>query len=201
MDHDEKLELTHHFTELANNNDNDDLIDSLNQLTRRVQIGPKPSQKASKATKLCPQRITAIAKETDSGKLRLPDLALPHDTDYVAVWALVDSGSSIPVANAEQILPSAKVQPPPKGHTRFEVTSGDKLRHNGFIYTDVRTQEGDRNMIRWKHAKVAPPILSTHGLARNGAALEDGEYEGCIKKNATGNTTRLIQTAGVYFVR
>ena len=117
MDCNEQLELTNHFQEIANQDeDHDDLVESLKQLAHNVQIGPKPSQKMAKATRLSPQRITAIARDINSGKIKLPDLDLPTDKDYVAVWALVDSGSSVHVVNAEQICPGAKIHPPPPGH-------------------------------------------------------------------------------------
>ena len=60
--------------------------------------------------------------------------------------------------------------------------------------------EGEDRTIRWKNAKVAMPILSTHELARNGSKLEYDEDEGEIRNKETGATPKFYQAAGVYFV-
>ena len=60
--------------------------------------------------------------------------------------------------------------------------------------------EGEDRTIRWKHAKVAMPILSTHELARSGSNLEYDEDEGEIRNKETGATTKFYQAAGVYVV-
>ena len=142
----------------------------------------------------------ALAKDINEGRLTLPELDLPSDKDYVAVWALVDSGSSVHVVDASQVFPKSKVLPPPKGHKGFTVADGTKVEHGGFVHTNIRTVEGENKTIRWKNAKVAMPILSTHELARNGSKLEYDEDHGIIHNKATGATTKFYQAAEVYFV-
>ena len=71
-----------------------------------MQMGPKLSQQQRKGrTRLSKERIAAIAKDVNDGKLKLPELDLPSDADFVAVWALVDSGSSVHVVNAKKSFP------------------------------------------------------------------------------------------------
>ena len=51
--------------------------------------------------KLSPSRITAIAEQVKNGTITLPELELPTDKDWLAVWALVDSCSSVHVMYVE----------------------------------------------------------------------------------------------------
>ena len=99
------------------------------------------------------------------------------------------------------MFPGAKVHPPPKDHQGFEVADGKRLRHEGYVYTDVRTVEGKSGTVRWKNGKVAMPILSTHEIARNKCRLEYDENDGVIRNKDTGDTTKFVQAAGVYFVQ
>ena len=150
VDPDEPVKLINHFKELAEQDPDDhgDLIEALKQFTPNVQIGPKQSQNHNKATKLSPSRIAAIAKKVNSGEIALPELDLPSDSDFVAVWALIDSGSSVHIVNAKKIFPGASNEPPPAGHKGFEVANGQRLQHQGYVSTTVRTVEGDVRTIR-----------------------------------------------------
>ena len=105
------------------------------------------------------------------------------------------------IVDAKQIFPGAKIQPPPQGHKGFDVANGQRLRHQGFINTNVKTVEGEDKSITWKHGDVALPILSTHELARNHNRLEYDEDEGWIRNKVTGKTTRFIQAGGVQFAQ
>ena len=177
-----------------------DLINAVNNLTQKIQLGPKPGQKVRKATRLSKEKIASIAKDVQDGKITLPELDLPTDSDYVRVWALVDSGSSVHVVNASKIFPKATIAPPPKGHKGFTGAGGHRILHKGTVQTVVQTQEGKDRRISWKHADVEMPILSTHELARNGSRLEYDELDGVIRNKATGDETKFYQTGGVYFV-
>ena len=95
------------------------------------------------------------------------------------------------------MFPKSKVFPPPKGHKGFEVASGQRISHDGFVYTDVKTAEGEDRTIRWKNAKVAMPILSTHEIARNGSRLEYDEDFGFIHNKKSGTSTKFWQINGV----
>ena len=52
-----------------------------------------------------------------------------------------------------------------------------------------------------ENADVEMPILSTHELARHKNKLEYDEHEGIIRNKETGETTKFVQRAGVYFVK
>jgi hypothetical protein len=127
-------------------------------------------------------------------------LDLPTNADYIAIWALVDSGSSVHVVDAKKFFPNSSIIPPPRDHKGFTVADGSRIPHGGFVHTNVTTHEGENKTIRWKNAKVALPILSTHELARNGSKLEYGEDDGAIINTEANKITKFYHTAGVYVV-
>ena len=45
------------------------------------------------------------------------------------------------------------------------------------------------------------PIISTHELGRNKHKLKYGEHDGLIRNLVTGEETKFIQRAGVYFIK
>ena len=102
------------FAQLASDDRGDlqeeteDLVAALQQLTPHVSKG-KTSQKQARAQRKGPPPLTRaqiqrIAETIEKGELKLPDLDLPSDADYAAVWALVDSGSSVHVVDAAESL-------------------------------------------------------------------------------------------------
>ena len=119
----------------------------------------------------------------------------------MSVWALVDSGSSVHVVDAPKVFPGAPVAPPPKGHKGFSGAGGERIEHKGTIETAITTMEGTNGCIKWKNANVAMPILSTQELARNGNMLVYDEDHGFIINKKTGQLTKFIAAAGVYFVQ
>ena len=163
-------------------------------------MGPKPSQKQRKATRRSPQRIAALAKDINGGKLKLRDLGQPSHADYIAIKALVDSGSSVHVVNAKTFFPNSSIIPPPRDHTGFTVADGSRIPHCGFVQTHVTTHDGENKTIRWNVANAALPIISTHELARNGTNLDYDEHDGPIINKETKHITNFDQTAGVYVV-
>ena len=72
----------------------------------------------------------------------MPELDLPTNADYIAVWALVDSGSPVHIVDAKQVFPNATVQPPPPNHRGFQGAGEELIKHEGFVTTTVRTREG-----------------------------------------------------------
>ena len=183
----------------AQDDDYEDLMTAFSEITSNISTGPRLSKKTRRATRLTPQRIAAIAKAVDEGRIHLPDLDLPTDNDYCAVWALVDSGSAVHAVDAKKTFPTQNIDPPPPRHRGFAVADGTRIPHGGFVTTDVVTQEGQRKPITWKNASVSMPILSTHDLARNGYRLAFEENGGQIINRKTGETTDFVQRDGVDF--
>ena len=68
-------------------------MNSLQQLTPNIRIGPKVPQKQHKTLSvLSKKEIANIARQVADGTIDLPDLDLETNQDDEAVWALVDSG-------------------------------------------------------------------------------------------------------------
>lgn len=198
LDHDSDFVDRTGWEELAREDkDYSDLVSSFENLTSKISIGQKLSQKQKRATRLSPQRFAAIAKAIEDGKISLPDLDLPSDKDYTAVWALVDSGSAVHVVDSSKTFPNVKVQPPPANHKGFAVAGGTRIKHGGFVTTDAVTNEGQHKTITWKNAAVALPILSAHELARDGHRVNYDENESYIENKRTGEITQFIQKACV----
>ena len=123
--HDDPIAPKNSFALSAKDDDDySDLVEALENFSPNIKVGPEVSQKRRKATKLSPQRIAALAKAIQNKEIDLPDLDLPSDDDYVAVWALMDSGSAVHVVDATKVFHKAKTHPAPKGHQGFKAASG-----------------------------------------------------------------------------
>ena len=121
MDGQERNPLVHPNTFAEAPKEHDDHAeprDAFPGLTSKITIGPKPSQSLGKRRRipnLAPRKIRAIVKAIEEGNISLPDVDRPSNEDYIAMWSLVDSGSSTHAMHAQQIIPNAPVEPPPKG--------------------------------------------------------------------------------------
>ena len=73
------------------------------QKARKPVGPPKPLTK---------KQIRDIVNAINSGQLKLPDLDLENmgDSDLITIWALMDSGSAVHVADVEKHFPNAKVR-------------------------------------------------------------------------------------------
>ena len=130
----------------------------------------------------------------------MPDIDMESDVQWKAVWALLDSGRSVHVANAARHFPGAEIQQPPSNTKGFQTADGKTISNLGHTVTHLRTQEGFRTGVQWKNAKVAMQILSTHEIAKNNKELRDREREGDIVDLQTGHITKFIAAAGVCVV-
>ena len=97
--------------------DHEDLAAAIQELTCHVNTGPRLSQRQrkqqSRPKPLTQKQIQEIADKINRGEIKLPDLKLDTNADYDAVWALVDSGSSVHAVDMRKTFPGAKIQAPP----------------------------------------------------------------------------------------
>ena len=140
-----------------------------------------------------------IANGITSGKIQLPELDLDTDEDYEAVWALVDSGSSVHVVDAEKFFPGAKIVPPKPGSTGFKTANSGTVPDLGSLDIPFVTGEGQHKVAHWINAKVAMPILSSNMLAANNGEVRCRQEGGEVTNLKTGDQTAFISRAGVYF--
>ena len=128
--------------------DVEDIAAAFQQLTSHVQIGPRPSQKAARASRtpkpLSRKQIMQIARGIKSGKIQQADLDLQTNADYDAVRALVGSGSSVHVVNAQKVFPKARVIPPRQGAAGFKTANGGVVADLGTVEPPLRYRRATR---------------------------------------------------------
>ena len=194
---------------LATDDDGDDeneVFKAVMQLTSasKIQTGPRESQKQRKKQQkpkaLSAAQICALAAKIKDGSLTLPDLTLPTDSDWVAIRALVDSGSSVNVVNAKKIFPGAELTPPKK-HVSYNTASGAEVKNEGSIVTDCKTEEGHKRTVHWEHADVDLPILSTGKMTDGGNFLGYHDTGGIIYHPPTREKSNMIKRGGVYWTK
>ena len=106
------------FEPLQSNDDSDDeeteVFKALQQLTSKVSIAAKVSQKARKAASsaivpasgLDHHKVAELAADIKSGKPQLPDLKCSN-AEFEATWALTDACAGVNTANQKKHVPSA----------------------------------------------------------------------------------------------
>ena len=140
-----------------------------------------------------------IAKDINEGRLKLPDLEVNSNDEYEAIWALVDSGSSVHVIDVEAVLPGAKIRKPDADAPEFRTACGGTVKDLGAADVPFVSAEGNDHPIRWRNAKVAMPILSTQLLAKDNGELRYQVETGQIINVQTSKETHFIGSSGVYF--
>ena len=115
-------------------------------------------------------------------------------------WALVDSGSSVHAIDVEAVLPGAKICKPDTNAPGFRTACGGTVKDLGAAGVPFTSEEGNAHPIRWRHAKVAMPILSTQLLAKDNGELRYQIETGQIINVHTGKETHFIGASGVYFM-
>ena len=89
------------------------------------------------------------------------------DEAHEAVWAFVDSGSSVHVVDVGQVMPGAKENKPKPASRGFTAACGGTAPDLGSC--DVPAVPGDNKKfdLHWRNATVAMPIISARLLAVN----------------------------------
>ena len=184
--------------EVTRSDPEDDMLMALTQLAgTKVKFSKTPLKKKKAFTM---KQIAAIAEEVNTGKIKLPDLTLDSNEEWEALWALVDSGSSVHVVDMATTFPSAKVKKPHPRAQGFKVADGSHVPDRGSAELKARTQEGDNLTINWKNAPVAMPILSTNLLSKGGKAVWYHENGGSIVNPQASTKSDFVESGGVYFI-
>ena len=179
------------------------MIQALSDLAAgKIQIGAKKSQQARKGKKPYTfKQIAAIADNINKGKIQLPDITLDSNEEWEALWALVDAGSSVDVADMERDFPGAKVKEPQAGEKDFAAANGSKVRNLGSATIRAKTVEGDDITSDWKNAKVAMPIISTNKRTQGGKAVLYHETGGSLINPHNSIQSGFVESGGVYFIK
>ena len=192
----------------SSTNEHDDeetVLQQLSTFASVVNVGPKVSQKQRKSG-LNKAKITRIAAAIRKGEIQLPDLELDNNEEWVAVWALVDSGAGASTANLQKHFPGAKLRKYRKGETPMimSTASGQSMKTNGTFVVQGQTTEGYKTSTRFVDADVDMPILAVSDIASSGERGCDVKFDekgGSIIDNATQTSARFHKERGVYFLR
>lgn len=134
-------------------------------------------------------------------ELSLPELDLADDSEYDAIWALVDSGSSVHVINVERIFPGATIDKPPHDAKGFKCANGGVVPHRGSAIVPFKTVNGLQTVCKWNNAPVSMPVLSTDELSDNGKSLLYNTEDGYVVHPSNKHTSRFLAANGVCFLK
>ena len=110
---------------------------------------------------------------------------LPSDSNNLAVWFLMDSGSSVKAVHFEKILPGAhKTNVPKEKRNAYSTANGQPLANEGCTVIRALTDKNHEQVHELRDVNVEFPILSTGYLTKSH-----------IRKSTRSVTMRLEQTS------
>ena len=185
--------------------DDSEVLLALQQLSSKITVGPKQSQRARKAsTKQMDKRtIASVAKQVREGKLNLPDLQLESNDEYYAVWALVDSGAARSCARRRDHFPNTVTHLQPST-VKMATASGEELKSRGCFELGAFSAEGNRIVQTFEDADVDMPIMSVVELSSNGELGSDVVFrksDGAILDVKSEIASKFVRRKGVYFMK
>ena len=187
--------------------DESDVLKALAAITPNVSLASdRVSQRTRRANNakgrpMDVTRLNAIAKEVRDGKISLPELDLANDSEYMYVWALVDSGAGANVARRSMFSESKPVDAPP---INLSTASGESLPHSGAHRVTSYHRNGSRVARTFYDADVEMPILAVSELSKEGESGSEvrlRQRDGYIKDLHTGHRQHVVKRRGVYFTK
>ena len=114
------------------------------------------------------------------------------------MYALVDSGSGIHAIRKSSLpwIPQRKGT-----RTRCQTANGEIMETEGEQRVDFSTDEGSLCSITFQNCDVSMPIISVLELAKKKHRIVLEEDGGYVEHTITGQTTRIIERDGVYFLK
>ena len=203
------------YAELADEDEEGDeehMSESLKQFAHVVHSGPKLSQKESRRVigKGAPpastkKQIASIVHKIATGEISLPELdtRVKSDEDLVAIWALLDAGSAVHVADFSKHFPGLKTKEgnSKKRGVKYHTAGGGLPPNRGEGDLVFKTTEGNYGSITFQDAAVGMPIISTNGLAREGNDITYRAEDGYAHHLKTNERTYFIAKDNVYFIQ
>ena len=98
----------------------------------------------------------------------MPDLRLESNEEWEALWALLDSCSSVDVVDMDKVFPGAQVKKPKGKPQQFAAANRSNVENMCTATIPARTMEGGDRTTEWNNAMVEMPILSTKPRAEGG---------------------------------
>ena len=187
--------------------DEERVVAALKHITSKISVGPKQSQRQqgrkSSIKPLSRRRITEIAQQVEAGRISLPDLDLEHDKDYVAVWALVDSGAGRSCANKAAHFPFVK-SPNRPSTTRMSTANGEELKSRGTLGVAARSAEGYDMSQNFEDTDVDMPIMAVTEVSQcgsKGSHVNFRKDDGAVVNLQNQGSSCFIKRKGVFFMK
>ena len=140
----------------------------------------------------------------NDGDISLPDLDLEHNDDFVAVWALVDSGAGKSCANKAKHFPFLDCLNN-CFDTRMSMADGTELLSRGNVHLPALSAEGRDLSQTFEDTDVEMPICAVTELSSCGGISRPQvifEYDnGEIVKLSDAGCSSFVHRKGVYFVK
>ena len=118
------------------------------------------------------------------------------------VWAMVDSGSTVTIADCEKSVGPGTVVRPSAGSrsgAKYSNASGGDIVNRGETTVTHRLENGDELDIPFQDADVQVPIISVKDFVRKGSVVKFRKRGGSIKL-PSGTIVRFQEKHGVYFL-
>ena len=184
--------------------DESEVLEALKQLTTKIHVGPKISQKQKSQTQaLSRARIAHISRQVKSGEISLPDLDFENNSDYEAVWALLDSGAGRSCAKKKKHFPLLQ-GPNSPSKVRMSTANGQELPSRGTFKLDAITVEGNVIQPTFEDTDVDMPIIAVTDISENGTNGVETRFRtdgGEIIDLDTRKKSSFVRRRGVYFMK
>ena len=181
--------------------DEEEVMAALQQLTPNIRVGPKIPQKQAKGSqKLSKQQIAKIADQVRKGEIELPSLDLACNSDYEAVWALVDSGAGKSVANKSKHFKHVATKNQPSA-SRMATANGTELKSRGTFKVQAQTVEGQKLSPTFEDADVDMPIIAVNDISHNDSEVIFRQEDSELVDGETGRRSKFTKRKGVYFMK
>ena len=117
------------------------------------------------------------------------------------VWAMVDSGSFVTIANCAQAFSGHTVQPSAgsKSGVKYSNASGGDIPNRGEVVITHRTEDGTEIDIPFQDGDVQVPIISVKDFVHKGSVVKFKRNGGTIRLPG-GTILRFLEKCGVYFI-
>ena len=185
--------------------DESEVLEALKQLTPKIQVGPKVPQKRKKTQNqpLSRAHVAHIARQVKNGKISLPEIDVQHNSEYEAIWALVDSGAGRSCAKKDKHFAKLKIKNTPS-KVKMSTANGHELHSRGTFKLNAFTAEGNAIQPNFEDADVDMPILAVTDISQNGVDGTETRFRthgGEIIDLTTQNKSAFIRRRGVYFIK
>ena len=135
-----------------------------------------------------------------NGDIDLPSLDLASNSEYEAVWALVDSGAGKSCANRAKHFTHLRTKNK-ISDARMATASGQELKSRGTFEVQARTSEGQVLCPKFEDTDVEMPILAVNDISHDDMEVTFRHDRGELISGHTGKRSKFVKRKGVHFMK